>query len=123
MLIYGVYTVSLDVVYQNTFESVSDSPILICEKDDCIFWKNTDLNVRFIDAQSSFGKTLLDFYQANKNSLIFDDEGIQTILTDTTLQDFRKYLIGLQNYRAGYRPADPPAHSEDDPRDLSPNAM
>ena len=78
--------------------------------------------MRFVDKNSIWGKALLDFYQARENLVIFDDMGTQTILTDTTPNDLERYLIGLKNYRAGYRPVHLPVHSGDAQHDLSPNA-
>ena len=120
MLVYGIYEQDLKITYRTTLDL--DHPTLVCTKEDCNLWIKSGLNLRFIDAQSSFGKTLLDIHQAHKNLLFFEDEGIHTVLTNMTPAKFNKYLIGLQNYRAGYRPVHPPVHSEDVPRDLSPNA-
>ena len=79
--------------------------------------------IELIDANSSLGKTLLDLYQAQNNLLVFqDDEKTWTFLTNTTPERFKLYLMGLRNYRAGYRPADPPVRSGDALRAPSPNA-
>ena len=120
MLIYGVYQIRLDIPYQNTLDL--KEPTLVCIKEDCHSWVENGLKLDFIDASSSFGKTLLDLYQAKDNLLVFDDEGNQTILTDTTPEKVRHYLMGLHNYRAGYRPVHPRVHSGDAPHDPSPNA-
>ncbi len=115
MLIYGGYYMHINILYQKTLDL--KSPALVCEKEDCHTWHEEKVPVQFIDAQSSLGKTLLDLYQGYKNLLIFDDEGTQTILTDTDPKSFKRYLVGLKNYRAGYRPVDPPVHSGDAPHD------
>lgn len=120
MLIYGIYQVRLNVPYQYTFDT--KGPKLVCAKEDCAIWIEKKINPNFIDANSSLGKILLDLYQAQNNLLMFEDFENQTILTDTTPEKLKRYWIGLQSYRAGYRPADPPVHSGDDPRDPLPNA-
>ena len=61
--------------------------------------------------------------KSQPDPFIFDDNGNETVLTNITPRKLKNYLIGLQNYRAQYRPAGPPIHSEDDRHDLSPNAM
>ncbi len=113
MLFYQGYVAHLSIPYQQNLNFKHTT--LVCTKDDCESWLKAGLQLHLIDAQSPLGKTLLRFYQASENVLIFNDDGIQTILVNTTPQKLKKYLIGLQNYRAGYRPIDPPVHFGDGP--------
>ena len=122
LLFSGIHSHFTDVVYENAPKIDKMRINIVCEKSDCQNWMAFLPSVRFINPKSNFGKELQNLYNTDKTIVVFDDSGIETVLTDITPKKLEKYLIGLQNYRAQYRPVDPPIHSGDDRRALSPNA-
>ncbi len=122
MLFYGIYVVNVEIPYRDVQSTDANIPTVVCEKTDCLTWSEMNFKVHLVPRESDLGKTLLDLYQANQNLIVFNDSGILTVLTDTTPQDVMRYLIGLKNYRAGYRPTDQPVHSGDDLHVPLPNA-
>lgn len=123
LLFSAIYSHFTDVVYENAPKMDKTRINVVCEKSDCQNWMAFLPSVRFINPKSNFGKELQNLYNTDKTIVVFDDNGIETVLTDIPPKKLEKYLIGLQNYRAQYRPVDPPVHSGDDRHDLSPNAM
>lgn len=123
LLFSGIHSHFINVPYENAPKMDKTRINVICEKSDCQNWMAFLPSVRFINPKSNFGKELQNLYNTDKTIVVFDDSGIETVLTDITPKKLEKYLIGLQNYRAQYRPVDPPIHSGDDRHDLSPNAM
>ena len=123
LLSSGVYNHFNTVSYENAPKIDKTRINIVCKKSDCQNWKSYQPSIRFISPKSDFGKILKDKYTSEKNIVIFNDTENETVLTDTSPKKLEKYLIGLKNYRAQYRPVDPPIHSGDDRHDLSPNAM
>lgn len=122
LLGWSVFSYTTDISYNNIPHIDKNRINVICEKTECMNWENLNSNIRFINPQSSFGKELLNHHETKGTTVIFNDEGNETVLTDTTVKKFKRYLIGLQNYRARYTPIDPPTHSGDAPHGPSPNA-
>ncbi len=122
LLSSGIYNHFNTVSYENAPKIDKTRINIVCEKSDCQNWKSYQPSVRFISPKSDFGKILKDKYTSEKNIVIFNDNENETVLTDITPKKLERYLIGLQNYRAQYMPIDPPTHSEDGRRALSPNA-
>ncbi len=122
LMIGSIYNYVIEIPYENL--SVIDKTRInvVCEKKDCQEWKAYQPSICFIDPKADFGKTLKDKYIHKKNIVIFNDNQNEIVLTDITPKKLEKYLTGLQNYHAQYRPVDPPIHSGDDRHDLSPNA-
>jgi len=122
LLVIGIYHAQKKIIYDNQNPIDMSRINIVCQPSNCVNWQEDLSNFRLINADSSFGKTLMDLYQAQENVIIFDDSGIQTILIDSQPQKLKFYQKGLKNYRAGYRPTDPPVRSEDAQHDPSPNA-
>ena len=122
LLCSGVYNHFIGIPYENAPKMDKTRINIVCEKSDCQNWMEFLPNVRFIDPKSNFGKELQSLYNVKKRIILFYDNNTEIILTDTSPEKLKNYLIGLQNYRAQYMPIDPPTHFGDDRHDLLPNA-